>query len=304
MLNAKTSMLAVLLSLVLGLSTWISGQEMKERVYIWDFDDRTGKNPKLTERITKAFEEALIQARCFQVLERRQFDKLLAQSRNEKAISDLNDISKKSLGEVKRITNAQIVILGEVDDDVDSGQFKITVSLQRFDSPKEAVESIKLLRGRINDSEIREQAMRDLVKKICDRYNTAQPPPSSESQADSTLRSSPNEIKADGVTYKISGWIDYYVGSSRQRKTIDMTITDFNFELPVSGDIADFSLTVKQYANGKLCGEGEMKPGHMNFPTPAPVDASGSPGPYFRGGSQVKEGNVIQVFLHPSKTCK
>ena len=172
MLNAKTLMLAVLLSLVLPF--WMNGQTPKERVYVWDFVDNNGQQTELTDRITSEFEEALIQAKCYQVVERRNVDKLLAHIKNEKAIAELDDLSKKSQGEVKKITNAQIVVFGKVDDDVASGEYKITVTFQHFDSSKE-VKSIRIKRGRILDIESREEAMNKLVKEICN--NTSPPPP-------------------------------------------------------------------------------------------------------------------------------
>ncbi|MGH9822005.1 MAG: CsgG/HfaB family protein [Blastocatellia bacterium] len=145
---------------------WANAQGAQERVYIWDFTDRDGKQTDLTTRLTAEFEEALSKAKCYQVLERRQFDRLLAHIKNEKAIIDLNDISKASRVEVRTITNAQIVVFGRVDDDLDSGQVKISVSLQRFDSTKE-VRSIRIPRGQRFDSQSRENAMQQLVQEIC-----------------------------------------------------------------------------------------------------------------------------------------
>jgi tetratricopeptide (TPR) repeat protein len=160
----KSTMLAVLLSLVFPF--WMNGQTQKERVYIWDFVDNKGQQTDLTDRITSEFEEALNQAKCYQVVERRRFDKVLAHIKNEKAIADLNDLSKSSRGEVKKITNAQIIVFGKVDDDIASGEYKISVTFQNFDSSKE-VKSIRIRRGRIDDIESREDAMKELVKKIC-----------------------------------------------------------------------------------------------------------------------------------------
>jgi hypothetical protein len=168
MLNTKTSMATVLLILVLAI--WANGQTPKERVYVWDFVDNKGQRTDLTDRLTLEFEEALNRAKCYQVLERRQIGKLLDHIKNEKAVADLDDISKKSQGEIKKITNAQIVVFGKVDDDIDSGQIKISVSFQHFDSSKE-VKSIRIRRGQRFDTESRESAMKELVKEICGDSN-------------------------------------------------------------------------------------------------------------------------------------
>ena len=164
MLKVSTTMLAVLLSL--ALVPGVNGQGPKELVYIWDFVDNKGQQTDLTNRITSEFEEALIQAKCYQVVERRDVDKLLAHIKNEKAIAELNDLSKGSQSKIKEITHAKIVVFGKVDDDIESGQIKFSVSFQHFDSSKK-VWSTRIPRGLRLHTESRENAMKGLVKEIC-----------------------------------------------------------------------------------------------------------------------------------------
>lgn len=116
----------------------------------------------------------------------------------------------------------------------------------------------------------------------------------------------PDSVGAEPVTYKVYGWIDYTTGGPPSRQTINMTTANFNLEVPIPGKFIGFYLKVQQYTNGKLCGEGEMLTNQMNFPPgQGPVDRSGSPGPYFHGGSQLsKDGRFVEVFLHPSNQCK
>ncbi|HXU39715.1 MAG TPA: CsgG/HfaB family protein [Blastocatellia bacterium] len=194
MRKINVSMLTVLLGVLVAS---VNAQAPKERVYVWDFVDTHGQQTSLTGRMTLEFEEALTQARCYQIVERRQFDRVLAHIKNEKAIADLNDISKASQGEVRRITNAQIVVFGKVDDDIASGEFKITVTFQRFDSSKE-VKSIRMRRGRIQDSESRENAMKDLVKQTCGVGNAS---PVSGRYVNSKNPSSYFELKPDGTLF-------------------------------------------------------------------------------------------------------
>jgi hypothetical protein len=143
-----------------------SGRLNNERVYIWDFVDN-GHQTDLTASLTSEFEEALIQKNCYQVLERRVFDKLLAPIKNEKVITDLRDISKANQSEIKKITNAQIVVFGEVYDDINSGILRISVSFQHFDLSKE-VKSIRISRRQRSDTKSRENTMQKLVEEICD----------------------------------------------------------------------------------------------------------------------------------------
>ena len=192
MINTKPLMLAVLLSL--ALTTWVNAQESKGRVYVWDFVDNKGQQTDLTDRLTSEFEVALNQAKCYQVLERRRFNKVLAHIKNEKAIANLDGISKESQGEIKKITNAQIVVFGQVDDDIASGEYKISVTFQNLDSSKE-VKSIRIRRGRIQDSESRENAMKELVKEICGN-NASPPAPHKETGRDWPATQKPAEEKA------------------------------------------------------------------------------------------------------------
>lgn len=48
------------------------------RVYVWDFVSRHKKNDKLTTNLTNEFEEAFISTQCCDVLERREYDKLVS----------------------------------------------------------------------------------------------------------------------------------------------------------------------------------------------------------------------------------
>ena len=134
------------------------------RCYVWDFATHEGKKTLTTETLTGEFEEKLAQSSLFTVLERKNLAGLMAQIDNEKAIFELLHISQRSL-DTLRVRAAEAVFFGELFDDLKSGSYKVTVSLQRFDQSK-LVWSVHIPHGKIDDAETREDAMEDLVVKI------------------------------------------------------------------------------------------------------------------------------------------
>lgn len=154
----------ILLSLIFTLQA--NGQDSKVKLYVWRFTADKANLDGLADKLTGEFEEALVKSRCFLVLERRDYAALARRAENEKMIGILPELSSQSQTEL-RIARAQIVVFGKIVHDVESGEFKVTVSFQRFDSTKQSVESIRIKQGVINDAESREQAMKYLVNKIC-----------------------------------------------------------------------------------------------------------------------------------------
>jgi hypothetical protein len=65
------------------------------------------------------------------------------------------------------VARAEVVVFGTVDHDAASHEYKVSVSLQRFDSTKMLADSVRVQQGKINDAESREKAMSELVKKLC-----------------------------------------------------------------------------------------------------------------------------------------
>jgi hypothetical protein len=66
-----------------------------------------------------------------------------------------------------KVARAEAIVFGSVDHDVESGEYKVSVSLQRFDSTKMLADSVRIGQGKIDDAETREKAMSVLVKKLC-----------------------------------------------------------------------------------------------------------------------------------------
>ena len=132
---------------------------------------RNGVRNELTRQLTVEFEEELTQKKVCTVLERRNFARLIAQKDNEKAVLRLEGISTTSL-DTLRANNANAVVFGEVYDDINSGEYRIAVTLQNFDNSK-SVWSVPVRRGLINDAVSREKAMGELVDRIADESQAA-----------------------------------------------------------------------------------------------------------------------------------
>ncbi len=135
------------------------------RYYVWDFHSPNIDSAELLKSFTDDFEEALIKTKIGTALQRRQFEALFQQKEKERRIRNLDAIPRQTLKSL-HVLRANVVVFGEVIDDKDSGQLKISVNFESFDSRILAKESILLLRGKRYDAESREDTMDKLVLKV------------------------------------------------------------------------------------------------------------------------------------------
>jgi hypothetical protein len=154
------------LSVCLSTCPLVAGSLDSVRCYVWDFATRNGTRNEVTRQLTVEFEEKLTQKNFCRVLERRNYARLIAQKDNEKAVLRLEGISKATVDTLKA-NDANTVVFGEVYDDINSGSFKVSITLQNFDNTKN-VWSVHIPRGVINDAGSREKAMEELVKTMHD----------------------------------------------------------------------------------------------------------------------------------------
>ena len=135
-------------------------------VYVWDFTSQDSTMDDIVDKLTVEFEEALIKKGCYVVLERRKYDRLISQKDNERSILNIEGISSTTLDSLK-FYKAALVIFGEVYDDIESGEIKVTVSFQAFNGEKIKQQSILFRRGLRIDAKSREKEMEKLVEEIC-----------------------------------------------------------------------------------------------------------------------------------------
>ncbi|MCI5194561.1 MAG: hypothetical protein D3915_15840 [Candidatus Electrothrix sp. AU1_5] len=135
-------------------------------MYIWEFGNRNGMRDETTQNITREFETALIGTQCCTVLERRNYNRLMKQKGNEKAVMSIDGITDASVSTLKNL-EAGAVIFGEVYDDVASGEVKVSAVVQDFTGKSLTKQSIRFSRGKLSDAASREENMNALANKLC-----------------------------------------------------------------------------------------------------------------------------------------
>ncbi|GAB3659672.1 hypothetical protein GCM10028791_33160 [Echinicola sediminis] len=134
-------------------------------VYVWDFAVSHPEVKTIGQMLTDDFETELIGAGLYTVLERRNYNRVIAHRDLEKRISEVNNISAASLDSLKAV-KADVVIFGQVIDDVQSGEYEVEVTFQGLNGVILRKASKLIKRGIINDNSSRKSAMRDLVELL------------------------------------------------------------------------------------------------------------------------------------------
>lgn len=137
----------------------------KTKAYVWDFTDSSGNKLQITKDFTKYFEEALIKTKVYTVLERRNLDELFSQIYSERSIQELNDIPPGGI-KILNTHKAEIVIFGEIYDNVDANQLIITVKIENFKGEILNKEIRSFDREIINDHEKQKESMNILVNAL------------------------------------------------------------------------------------------------------------------------------------------
>jgi hypothetical protein len=163
----KLNLLQCLLSctILLQSSLLIKADPPPTTVYVRDFMTRDRDTTDITRSLTEEFEVALKNSQAYDILDRRDLDLLDSEKDKEKTAMSSTDIPENAAADLKR-KGAQMVIFGEVFDDIGSGQVSVTVTFEDWNSEKQLIKEIDIPRGTINDKPTREAAMAELVKKI------------------------------------------------------------------------------------------------------------------------------------------
>jgi hypothetical protein len=155
-----------LFTLFLVSSMQALGQESKTHVYVWKFYVDDPKLNEKAEKLIEEFEEKLVKSHCYTVIERRDFAAIAAQEQNNKSIESVSQMTPKIRQELELI-KAQMVIFGKLSHDAASGEYKVRVKFQYFDSKTEKIASVPITQGKIDDAASREEAMRKLMNQLC-----------------------------------------------------------------------------------------------------------------------------------------
>jgi hypothetical protein len=154
----------LIISLVISTSVF-SQNDSPDVVYVWDFSDRNGKEDDLTASLTEEFEEALIKSDCCKVLQRRVYARIFQQRENEKAILSLSNLAPSTVKDLEAV-EAQTVVFGQVYDDTSSGQFKISVSFEKFSGLIDKTASVYMAKFDISNPKKREAAIKELIDEL------------------------------------------------------------------------------------------------------------------------------------------
>ena len=138
------------------------------KVYVWTFDAATELMNPLAGLLTTEFEYALAAENCLDILERRDYDRLLAHKENEKAISRIASLPPQILDDLKS-EKADAIIFGEIIDDLEGGEIRVSVTLEKLTGIKLKIESVRLSRGKRFDPESRESAMTQIAHSMCSK---------------------------------------------------------------------------------------------------------------------------------------
>ncbi|MBD8490956.1 hypothetical protein IFO69_19540 [Echinicola sp. CAU 1574] len=139
-------------------------------VYVWDFAVSDAEMEDIGVLFTEDFETELISYGIYTVLERRNYNRVIAHRDMEKRISAMNTVSEASRDSLRAVS-ADAVAFGEVFDDVQSGEYEVTVTFQDLDGVILRKGSILIKRGIINDNRSRKEAMRNLVTMLHEKEN-------------------------------------------------------------------------------------------------------------------------------------
>ena len=134
-------------------------------IYVWNFSDRSGGMNDLTASLTDEFEEALLQTDCCEILQRRTYARLFQHRENERAISGYGNLSSDSKSRLKDI-QANTVVFGEVYDDTNSGQVKVSASFEKLNGTIDKRASVYMAKYDINNPSKREEAMLKLIDEL------------------------------------------------------------------------------------------------------------------------------------------
>ncbi|NNE76665.1 MAG: hypothetical protein HKN31_06280 [Pricia sp.] len=134
-------------------------------VYVWDFTVSNGSIKEIGAMLTNDFETELINSGLYTVLERRRYNRVLAHQDLEKKIADIQNVPSASMDSL-RANRAEVVIFGEVKDDIESGVYEVTVTFQNLNEVILRKGSVLIGRGLIRDNQTRKQFMKDLVDVV------------------------------------------------------------------------------------------------------------------------------------------
>lgn len=151
--------------LILSVQPTVAQNQDPLIVYVWEFTTRDGKTDEVTTSLTEEFEEAITQSECCTILQRRYYSRLFEQKKNENAIMNLESLPKSALDGLTSL-EANTVVFGEVYDDTNSGQVKISINFESFKGIILNKASTYIPKYALADPSKREEAVKKLTMEM------------------------------------------------------------------------------------------------------------------------------------------
>jgi hypothetical protein len=114
----------------------------------------------MLDNITDEFEEAVKESKKYALLERRSLGSLML--RRQEEATDMSSIGSKDQALIQT-KGAEAVFFGNIFNDVDSGEVRITVTLESFDTQILLKKSQKLRPLELRESEVRQRVFREIL---------------------------------------------------------------------------------------------------------------------------------------------
>ncbi|MGH1364898.1 MAG: hypothetical protein ACRBF0_15160 [Calditrichia bacterium] len=143
-----------------------AGEPLKGKsLYVWSFAAKEGISEQFAVNVTEEVEELLINSRQITVLQRREMKGLFEQSQQEILLDGINSLAD-SVVEKLRFKKVNIVVLGEVKFENESGLIKIRVFVNDFNSEIYVSKTIFCPKSIISDPQERMPHIKNLVNQL------------------------------------------------------------------------------------------------------------------------------------------
>ena len=160
----------ILFFIFLSVSQKAISQSLCRNIYVWDFTwDDDKKQNTFTKQITFEIESSLTRNTHCTVLQRRSIASLMQQTENEKAFARLFDEISPSNQKTLKTKGAEIVVFGEIRQDIRSDVTILKLTFQNIDSKSILYsQSYFLTRVLINDPHLRADSLDIFIRNCID----------------------------------------------------------------------------------------------------------------------------------------
>ena len=130
------------------------------KVFVWTFRSNAAEDEPMLDNVTDEFVTVLHDSKKYILLDRTNLGSLL--SRRQEEMTDMSNIGSKDQAAMQT-KGAEAVFFGKVFHDVDSGQVRVTVTLESFDSQILFTKSRNMRPPEWKDSERRQQIFHEML---------------------------------------------------------------------------------------------------------------------------------------------